>query len=47
MEINVLNRPGAAAAHVMLNAGESITAEVGAMISCSTGVDIDTSPKKR
>jgi uncharacterized protein (TIGR00266 family) len=47
MEVQILNRPGAAAAQVVLQAGESFTAEVGAMISCTTGVNIDTTARKK
>ena len=47
MDVQILNRPGAAAAQVVLNAGETLTAEVGAMISCTTGIDIDTSARKK
>lgn len=45
MEIEVLYRPSYSAARVMLGAGESMTAESGAMISMSSGIEIETSTR--
>ncbi len=47
MDIELVHRPGNSAAHIVMNAGESITAESGAMIAMSGDVGITTSTHKR
>ncbi len=45
MHIELLGAPAATAARITLTAGESLTAEVGAMIAMSTGLEVSTSSK--
>jgi uncharacterized protein (TIGR00266 family) len=47
MDIEVLHRPGAAAARVRLGAGEVCTAEGGAMIAMSGDMQIETTTKAK
>ena len=47
MDIEILHRPGNSAARIALRAGETITAEAGAMIAMSGDVGITTSTHKR
>jgi len=47
MEIQVQHRPAATAARVSLEAGEGFTAEVGAMIAMSTGLQVATTSRTR
>ncbi|MFT6985652.1 MAG: hypothetical protein ACJAT7_001467 [Psychromonas sp.] len=47
MEIELLHRPGNSAAKVTLQAGETITAEAGAMIAMSGNIDITTTTHKK
>lgn len=47
MDIELLHRPGNTAAKITLNAGESCTAESGAMIAMSGNVDISTTTHKK
>ena len=47
MEVLIEHGPGSASAKVQIAAGESFTAEAGAMIAMSPGVDIKTTTHKR
>jgi uncharacterized protein (TIGR00266 family) len=47
MDIELVHRPGNSAARIVLSAGESITAESGAMIAMSGDMGITTSTHKR
>ncbi|MEC8929387.1 MAG: TIGR00266 family protein [Verrucomicrobiota bacterium] len=47
MNINISHSPGNAAAHVHLQPGESFTAEGGAMIAMSSGIQVETTTHKR
>ena len=47
MQVTTVNRPGAAAARVSLDHGETLTAEAGAMIAFSDDVDVETTSKKK
>ncbi len=47
MEVELLHRPGAAAARLTLAPGENVTAEAGAMISMSGDMSIETTTHKR
>ena len=47
MQVEVLARPGAAAARLRLAAGEKITCEVGAMIAMSPGLQVATTARTR
>ena len=47
MQIDITNRPGNSAARVSLDAGETITAEGGAMIAMSGNVSVETTTQKR
>ncbi|MGB0678409.1 MAG: TIGR00266 family protein [Polyangiales bacterium] len=42
MDIEIVARPGAAAARLKLHGGEAVTAEVGAMIAMSDGFQVET-----
>jgi len=45
MQIELIGAPAATAARVTLAQGETLTAEVGAMIAMSTGLEVSTSSK--
>jgi uncharacterized protein (AIM24 family) len=47
MQIDITHRPGNSAAKVALDAGETITAEGGAMIAMSGNVSVETTTQKR
>jgi uncharacterized protein (TIGR00266 family) len=47
MQIEILNRPASTAARVKLASGETLTAEVGAMIAMSTELQVETTSKSR
>ena len=47
MQINITHRPGNSAAKVSLEAGESITAEGGAMIAMSGHMQVETTTHKK
>jgi uncharacterized protein (TIGR00266 family) len=47
MRIEIVNRPGSAAARVTLAAGETLTAEIGAMIAMSDGLKVETTSRSR
>jgi uncharacterized protein (TIGR00266 family) len=47
MEIELVHRPGNSAARITLGAGESVTAEAGAMIAMSGDVSVTTTTHKR
>ena len=47
MNINISHSPCTAAAHVHLQPGESFTAEGGAMIAMSSGIQVETTTHKR
>jgi uncharacterized protein (TIGR00266 family) len=47
MQYEIIARPLASVAAIQLNAGESLTAEVGAMIAMSPGVTVETTSRKR
>src|SRR4051812_47624583 len=47
MDIELLHRPGNTAAHITLAAGETITAESGAMIAMSGDMGITTTTHQR
>ncbi len=47
MNIELLARPSAAAARIHLMNGETVTAELGAMIAMSTGLMVETTSKSR
>ncbi len=47
MQIDITHRPGNSAAKVSLDAGETITAEGGAMIAMSGNVSVETTTQKR
>ncbi len=47
MDITIVQGPGSAAARVMLQAGEGITTEGGAMIAMSSALHVETTTRKR
>ena len=47
MEIEIVNGPGAAAAKIIMEAGETATAEAGAMIGMSGDMSITTTTHKK
>ena len=47
MEVSIVHGPGAAAAQLKLAAGETVTAEAGAMIAMSGNVNITTTTHKK
>lgn len=47
MEIEIQARPAASVAQLTLQAGESVTCEVGAMIAMSTGLTVETTSRSR
>lgn len=47
MEVELLARPASSAARLRLNKGETLTAEVGAMIAMSSGITVETSSRTR
>ncbi len=47
MQIEILNRPASTAARVKLASGETLTAEVGAMIAMSTELQVETTSRSR
>ncbi len=47
MKVEIVTRPGNAAAHIGIAAGETLTAEGGAMIAMSGNVQIETSTKQK
>ena len=47
MQIDITHRPGNSAAKVSLQAGESITAEGGAMIAMSGHMQVETTTHKK
>ena len=47
MQFELLARPAASAARLTLEAGESVICEVGAMISMSSGFNVETTSKNR
>ncbi|MEC9095505.1 MAG: TIGR00266 family protein [Planctomycetota bacterium] len=47
MQFEILARPAASAARLTLDAGESVTCEVGAMISMSSAFNVETTSKNR
>ena len=47
MEIELVHRPGNSAARITLGAGETVTAEAGAMIAMSGDVSVTTTTHKR
>lgn len=47
MQVNIQHGPGAAAATLHLDAGETVTSEAGAMIAMSRGVSLETTTHKR
>lgn len=47
MQVEVLARPGSAAARLRLGAGERVTCEVGAMIAMSPGLQVATTARTR
>lgn len=47
MNVEILFSPGAAAARLQLGAGEACTTEAGAMISLSSGLEIETTTHQR
>lgn len=47
MNYEFLSRPAATVARLNLNAGESLTCEVGAMIAMTTGFEVETTTKKK
>ena len=47
MEITLTGGPGSTVARVGLNAGETLTAEVGAMIAMDTAITVETTSRKK
>ena len=47
MKVELLSRPASTAAEVYLDAGETITAEVGAMIGMSTQIRVETTTRSQ
>jgi uncharacterized protein (TIGR00266 family) len=47
MQYEILARPAASVVNLSLDAGESITCEVGAMIAMSTGFDVQTTSREK
>lgn len=47
MQHEILARPAASAAKLTLQAGESVTCEVGAMIAMSSGFNVETTSRKK
>ena len=47
MEIDIVTRPASSAARIKLNAQETLTAQVGAMIAVSTEVKVETTSRKK
>lgn len=47
MQIELLNQPGNTAAKVILQSGETVTAESGAMLAMSSNINITTSTHKK
>ncbi len=47
MQYEILARPAASAARLTLQAGESITCEVGAMIAMSSGFNVETTTRNK
>ncbi len=47
MEVELMHQPGNSAARMIIPAGETVTAEAGAMISMSSDVQIETTTHKR
>lgn len=47
MQYEILSRPAASAARLTLEAGESVTCEVGAMIAMSNGFTVETTSRKK
>ncbi len=47
MQTEILCRPAASVARIVLHEGESITCEVGAMIAMSTSINVETASRKR
>jgi uncharacterized protein (TIGR00266 family) len=47
VQTEILARPAAAVAKLTLNAGETVTCEVGAMCAMSTGFHVDTTTRQR
>ena len=43
MEYEILHRPSYALLNLQLSAGEDVSAEAGAMVSMSSGIEIETS----
>lgn len=47
MQFEILCQPAASALRLNMDAGESLTAEVGAMIAMSTGLTVETSARRK
>ncbi len=47
MQYEIMTRPAASVAKLLLTEGESITCETGAMISMTTGLDVETTSRTR
>mgnify|MGYP001081726086 CR=1 FL=1 len=47
MDVTILSRPAGTAAQIKLTAGESVTAEAGAMIAMSSGITVETTSRKK
>ena len=47
MKVELLSRPASTAAEIYLDAGETITAEVGAMIGMSTQITVETTTRSQ
>jgi len=47
MKVEILARPAASAARLLLDANETVTCEVGAMIAMSSGLDVETAARSR
>jgi len=47
MQFDILSRPAASAAQLILDAGESVTCEVGAMIAMSSGFNVETTTQNK
>ena len=47
MDITLTGGPGSTVARVGLNAGETLTAEVGAMIAMDTAITVETTSRKK
>ncbi len=46
MQFEILAQPAASVLRLSMDAGEELTAEVGAMIAMSTGFTVETSGRK-